>query len=439
MSTLKRTRREFLKSAAFTGAAVGFPAIVPSSALGLEGSTAPSNRIVMGISGTGLQGRSNMGKLLGKKDAHIIAVCDVDQKHLLMAKHMTDEKYGNTDCSMYDDFRQMNQRDDIDAVLIATPDHWHVLQALDAVRNGKDVYVQKPMALTIKQGRALADEAKRLNRIVQVGSQQRSDARFRQACELARNGRLGTIHTINVMIPDNNRFCGPAWSPQPVPKELNYDRWLGPAAWAEYHEQRCHYQFRFILDYSGGQVTNWGAHNLDISQWALEADDTGPIEITGNGEFPGSGLFTTATKVHFECIYANGARLVCKTSDSGSKMFIEGSDGTVYVDRKSIRAVEANPAKAGSILEEPVENYETHLYKSDDHFQNFLDCVKSRKQAICNAEVGHRTSSICNLGNIAMILGRKLRWDPKAERFLDDPKADALRGRTLRGEWKLDA
>lgn len=423
------TRRQFLGKSAAIGAAFAAPAIIPSSALGLGGSTAPSERITMGVIGSGLQGTSNMTGFLAFKDVQMIAIADVDKSHREAAAAIVNKKYGNSDCALYNDFRELNDRDDIDAVIIATPDHWHALNALDAVKKGKDAYVQKPLAWSVEEGRALADAVKQHGRILQTGSQQRSEGGFRRACELVRNGRIGALKYINIGIPGNNRECGPTWTPEPVPEGFDYDFWLGPAPWAEYHHQRCHYEFRFILDYSGGQVTNFDAHNLDIAQWGLGMDDSGPVEVYGNGAFPESGLFTTATKTYFECRYANGVELVCKTGKFG--MNFEGTDGTIYVDRKTIKAWPEE------ILKEEIGKDEIHLYKSEDHYRNFADCVKSRQDPICTAEIGHRSATVCNIGNIAMRLGRRLAWDPVAERFPNDEDANALLGRDMRGEWTL--
>ena len=428
MKESKLTRRQFLRRSAALSTAFAVPAIIPSTALGLGGSTAPSERITMGVIGSGLQGTSNMAGFLEFQDVQMLAIADVDKAHREAAAGMVNAKYGNTDCALYNDFRELNDRDDIDAVIVGTPDHWHALNAIDAVKKGKDAYVQKPLAWSVQEGRALADAVKAHGRILQTGSQQRSNDGFRRACELVRNGRIGTLKYVNIGIPGNNRECGPTWSPEPVPEGFDYDLWLGPAPWAEYHTQRCHYEFRFILDYSGGQVTNFGAHNLDIAQWGLGMDDSGPVEVYGNGIFPESGLFTTATKTYFECRYANGVELVCKTGKFG--MTFEGTDGTIYVDRKSIKAWPE------SILSEKIGDDEIHLYKSDDHYRNFADCVKSRQDTICTAEIGHRSATICNIGNIAMRLGRKLAWDPVAERFSDD-EANTLLGREMRGDWKL--
>lgn len=431
MAKRRFSRRQFLRGAAAAGVASAFPNIVPASALGKNGATAASERIVMGVIGSGLQGTSNLRGFLRFGDVQMVAIADVDAGHREEARAIVNEKYGNQDCAGYNDFRELNARDDIDAVIIATPDHWHVLTAIDAVKSGKDAYVQKPLAWSVEEGRALSDAVAKHGRILQTGSQQRSDRRFRQACELARNGRLGTLKYVNVGIPSNNKFVGATWSPEPVPEGFDYDFWLGPAPWAEYHHQRCHYEFRFVLDYSGGQVTNFGAHNLDIAQWGLGMDDSGPIEVSGNGVFPASGLFTTATKVYFECTYANGVKLVCKTGNSG--MTFEGTEGSVYVDRNRIRA---EPA---SILDEPIGESEIRLYKSRNHYRNFADCVLSREQPICHAEIGHRSSTICNIGNIAMRLGRTLPWDPKRERFVNDREANKMLGRKMRGSWKLNA
>jgi hypothetical protein len=246
---------------------------------------------------------------------------------------------------------------------------------------------------------------------------------------LARNGRLGVIHAIHVGIPGNNRECGPTWEPEPIPEGFDYDFWLGPAPWTEYHHLRCHYTFRFILDYSGGQVTNFGAHHLDIAQWALDMDDSGPVEVSGNGEFPARGLFTTATKVYFECTYANGVTVYCKTG--GPSIQIEGSTGTVRAGRKSVAS---EPA---SLLEEDFGVFEDQLCRSTDHKGNFLDCVKSRTQPICTAEIGHRSATVCHLGNIAMRLGRTVKWDPEAENFGSDDEANGLMGRPLRKPWRI--
>jgi hypothetical protein len=361
----------------------------------------------------------------GKSDSQVVALCDVDAGHLANARKIADVEPK----SCYGDFRELLARDDIDAVVVCTPDHWHVPVSIAAVRAGKDVYCEKPLTLTIGQGRALADEVKRYGRVLQTGSQQRSANNFRFACELVRNGRIGKVHTVRVGIPGNNKKCEPTWKPEPVPQGFDYDLWLGPAPWAPYHHKRCHYEFRFLLDYSGGQPTNWGAHHLDIAQWGLGMDDSGPVEIMGDGEFPDTGLFTTATKVYFEATYANTVKLICKTGGSNTRF--EGSDGWVNVHRGGL---ETDPE---SLKNETIGPDEIHLYKSRDHKQNFLDCIKSRKDPIASAEIGHRSASLCHLGNIAMLCDRKLRWDPAKERFIGDAAANSMLDRPMRSPWRL--
>ncbi len=416
-------RREFLKgSAVAAGAAFALPIIVPSSVFGAN---APSSRITIGSVGVGNMGGGNMKGFNGKAGCQVIAVCDVDAERRKKACQTLELDAS----SSYNDFRELLARNDIDAVVVSTPDHWHVPISIAAIRAGKDVYCEKPLTLTIAGGRALANEAKRYGRIVQTGSQQRSSSHFRLACELVRNGRIGKVQTVRVGIAGNNRECEPIWTPDPVPEGFDYDMWLGPAPWAPYHSQRCHYQFRFILDYSGGQPTNWGAHHLDIAQWGLGMDDSGPVEIVGDGEFPATGLFTTATKVYFEATYANGTKLICKTGGSNTRF--EGTEGWVDVSRGGLKT------EPESLKEETIGPDEIHLYESRDHKQNFLDCVRSRKQPIANAETGHRSSSLCHLGNIAMLLGRKLRWDPQRERFIGDSAANSMVARGMRSPWRL--
>ena len=416
------SRREFLtRSAAAAGAALACPAMVPSSVFGAD---APSNRIAMGSIGVGGQGSGNMRGFNGQPGCEVIAVCDVDAEHCEKAA----KRIGLDAKACYNDFRDLLARNDIDAVSIATPDHWHVPTSIAAVRAGKDVYCEKPLTLTIAEGRTLADEVKRYGRVFQTGSQQRSGAEFHKACELVVNGRIGKLHTMRVGISGNNRTCEPTWTPEPVPEGLDYDMWLGPAPWEPYHTQRCHYQFRFILEYSGGQMTNWGAHHLDIAQWGNQTDDTGPVEIRGKGEFPRTGLFTTALKAEVEYTYANGVKIFL--SRGGGTRF-EGTEGWIYVNRGKLQA------EPESLLSSVIGPNEKHLYQSRDHKRNFLDCIRSRKDPICTAEIGHRTSTVCHLGNIAMMLDRPLKWNPQKEQFINDDEANRMTWRPRRAPWRL--
>ena len=418
------TRREFLRSsaAAVASVAVGLPAIVPSSVFGAG---APSSRITMGCIGTGGQGTSDMKGFKGQSGCQVVAVCDVDASHAEKAAQAA----GLDAKACCKDFRDVLARTDIDTVLIATPDHWHVPIAIAAVRAGKDVYCEKPLTLTIAEGRRLADEVKRYGRVLQTGSQQRSSAEFHKACELVVNGRIGHLHTMRVGISNNNRQCEPTWTPEPVPDGFDYDMWLGPAPWEPYHTQRCHYEFRFILEYSGGQMTNWGAHHLDIAQWGNQADATGPVEITGKGEFPSSGLFTTALKAEIEYTYANGVKMFLKSGGGGTRF--EGTEGWIYVNRGKL------DAEPKSLLDSAIRPDEKRLYESRDHKQNFLDCVRSRKDPICNVETSHRSGTVCHLGNIAMLLGRPLKWDPQKEQFIGDSEANRMTWRPARAPWRL--
>jgi predicted dehydrogenase len=417
------SRRAFLKSSAAAFGTVAFPFIVPSSVFG---ASTPNNRITIGCIGTGGMGTSNLKGFKAKRDAEVVAVCDVDSGHREQAR----QQAGISEASAYKDFREVLSRGDVDAVIVCTPDHWHIPISIAAVKAGKDVYCEKPQSLTIAEGRLLADAVRRYGGVFQTGTQQRSDTRFRFGCELVRNGRIGRVHTVHVGIPGNNRTCGPTWVSESVPKELDYDFWLGPTPWAPYLKQRCHYTFRFILDYSGGQVTNWGAHHLDIAQWGLGMDKSGPVEVIGRGEFPRTGLFTTPTKVYFECIYKNGTRLICQTNEKTGITF-QGDEGWVYVNRG---VIEAEPK---SILESVIAPDEQHLYRCNDHKQNFLDCIKTRREPIASAETGHRSATVCHLGNIAMLTGRKLKWNPQSERFTGDFQANQMLSRPMLNGWHM--
>lgn len=420
------TRRDFIKrSALAAGVGIGFPSIVPSSVFG---ETAPSNRITIGCIGTGGMGMQNLRGFLNQPSVQIVTACDVDRNHLQEALRAAG--LGSSDGT--GDFRQVLARNDIDAVVIATPDHWHVPIALAAVAAGKDIYCEKPLTLTIGEGRLLADAVRAHGRIFQTGSQQRSDANFRRACELVRNGRIGKLQTIYVEIPPNNRQCPPnGWETQPVPEELDYDMWLGPAPWAPYTSQRCHYTFRFISDYSGGQLTNWGSHQIDIAQWGHGTDLSGPVQIEGKGQFPEDGLFDTPLSYDLVYTYADGVRLLCRTGGGSGSVTFRGEEGEIYVSREQIRS---HPQ---SILKSAVKPGEIRLYYSQDHRRNFLECVRSRKTPAAPPEIGHRTTTICHLGNIALLLGRTLRWDPDKEEFIGDEQADRMRVRAMRAPWKL--
>ncbi len=335
----------------------------------------------------------------------------------------------------YADFRELLARKDIDAVVICTPDHWHAIPVIAACKAGKDIYCQKPLSLTIAEGRAMSDAVKKHERVFQTGSQQRSDSNFRRACELVRNGRIGKLHTVRCGLPGGRPDYGKTGDRKEtaeVPKGFDYDMWLGPAPKKPYAPARCHVNFRWIYDYSGGQVTDWGGHHPDCAQWGMGTEKTGPIEIVNaKGVFPPDPLWDTATEFHFEAIYANGVKLIVSSKERGGVTW-EGSEGSVWANRGTH---DANPK---SLLTSEIKPGEIHLYKSDNHYRNFIDCVLSRKETAAPVEVAHRSITICHLGNIAMRLGRnKLKWDPTKEQIVGDDEAAKMLSRPYREPWKL--
>ncbi|MBD3267368.1 gfo/Idh/MocA family oxidoreductase [bacterium] len=432
------SRRTFLRRTALAGAAFS---IVPSSVLGAD---APSGKFTMGFIGTGNNGTNWLRGFLRDDRVRVLAVCDVNKegpgywdnsiRGREPARRMVNQAYGDESCAAYEDYRKLIARDDIDGIYIGTPDHWHAIIAIEAASAGKDIYGQKPLSLTIAEGRAMSN-AVRLNNVVwQTGSQQRSDHNFRRACELVRNGRIGKLHTVRCGLPGGTPDFGKTAKKvetEPIPKDFNYDRWLGPAPAAPYCPARVGVNFRWVLDYSGGQITDWGGHHPDIAQWGMDTEYTGPVQIkNGKGKFSNHPIYNTATDYYFECIYKNGVTLIISNKERGGVTF-EGSDGWVWANRgrHKVSSEEIMNAKIG-------EN-ETHLYKSDDHITNFVDCVFSREQCVAPIEVAHRSISLAHLGNIALLVGRDLQWDPDTEQIIGDPTANAMLSRAYRSPWML--
>lgn len=389
---------------------------------------ADTSPVKVGFIGVGNMGSCSLESLLDDSRAVVTALCDCDRTHLERAADRVKEKTGRNGFHCFSDFRELNRCDDVDTVIISTPDHWHALQGIDAMRNGKDVYIEKPLTLRVSEGRDLCRVAKETGRITQTGTQQRSSEEFRFGCELVRNGKLGQIREVNLSLPPNNHECPPAWEPMPVPPELDYDMWLGPALEVPYHEQRCHYTFRFISDYSGGQLTNWGAHHLDIVQWALGTEHSGPTVVSGSAKLPGPGLFDVPVTVDVQWLYPNDVRVSASTGLPSRIEFI-GTEGRLELGR---RRIQATPE---SLLETRFGDNDVRLIHSANHYHNFFDAVRSRRQTISPVEVGHRSATVCHMANIAILLGRPLEWDPQAEQFLDDSQANAMLRPERRPPW----
>jgi predicted dehydrogenase len=423
------SRREFLRTSRNLTLGVGVGLALPNIFLNRTKAASgqnPSEFIRIGFIGTGLRALQNMGGL-GK---YAVAVCDVDKKHLATGKAKADELSGRS-CATYSDYRKLLEDKSIDAVCITVPDHWHALAAADSCEAGKDVYCEKPLTLTIAEGQALVKVVRRTKRILQTGSQQRSDPKFHKGCEYVRNGRLGKIKTVKVGIPKVN-FSGPPVPDSEPPPELDYNFWLGPAQKRPYNEKRVHYLFRFFWDYSGGQMTNFGAHHLDIAQWALGMDDSGPVSAEAKARYNADHWYEVPEQFEATFEYANGAKVMCgQGEDYRPGAFFEGEKGSLFIGRG---ALDADPEE---LIEEPIKDSEVHLYKSANHYQDWLDCIKTRKLPICDVAIGHRSASVCHLGNIAIRTGRKIKWDPKKEEIIGDAEAAKMVSRPYRAPWKF--
>ncbi len=428
------TRRELITG---TAAMVAAPMIVPASALGRQGASPPSERLTMGFIGVGYQARGHLNAFVRNTDVKVLAVCDVDTTRRVDAKKIVDDWYSNDKaykgCDMYNDFRELIARKDIDAVLIATPDHWHCATAVAAVKSGKDVYCEKPLTLTIAEAKVLMDSVRKHKRVLQVGSQQRSSKEFRIACEAVRNGRIGKVQKVFVSVGPPSRPCDlPEESIEPG---LDWEMWLGQAPERPYNSvlspRGVHDFFpnwRSFREYSGGGMTDFGAHHFDIAQWGLGMDGSGPIEIIPPAD-PSKGI-----GVRF--LYASGAEVIHGSykdpdgKDRGGISFV-GDKGSVYVDRGQLKSWPDN------VVTDPLGSSEISLYKSPGHHQDWLDCIKSRNRPICDVEIGARSVTVCHLGNLAYLHGRTLKWDPEKWHFVKDHEADRWRDRERREGWEL--
>ena len=459
-SRQRHSRREFVKAAAAglaaSSVAAGFPTVVPASVLG---AAAPSNRINVGAIGTGRISRAHdLPGIWKHGGARVMAACDLDAKRLQDAITLINGHYTKTTgkpysgVAGYENYRELLANKDVDAVVISTPDHWHALIAIEAVRAGKDVYLQKPASLTISEGRLLSNAVHASGRIFQIGSQQRSSPQFRYAAELVRNGRIGELRTVYVGLPGDP--SGRNEPVMPVPASLNYDMWLGSTPVVPYTENRVHPQRGYgrpgwlrCEQFGAGMITGWGAHHLDSAHWAMDTEHTGPIELWGTAEFPTGGLWDVHGPFRTEALYANGVKMIVSGEFPNGIKF-EGTEGWIFVSRGNEAVTASDPvarlkdsqALAASdprIITSVIGPDEVHLYDSKDHHGNWLECVRSRRQPIAPVEVAHRACSACLLHHMAMKAKRKLFWDPVKERFKNDDEANGLLSRPQRPPYGL--
>jgi len=456
-------RRQFLKAA---GAAIVLPTILPSSVFGRDGKAPPSGKITMGVVGWGMQGPGDANSFLAEEDCRVVAVCDLDKTRVQRAVNTVNENYGNKDCVAYHDYREMFARPDLDAVLLAVPDHWHALVSTEAARRGLDIYGEKPLAHTIAEQQAIVKAVQANNIIWQTGSWQRSQAPFHKAAEIVRNGLIGEITHVEVGLPSNYSDFGgtqrelqaklaalpggsttftkvtpgtDAWkiAVSDPPAELDYEMWIGPAKMEPYIKQRVHANWRWNYNTGGGQLLDWIGHHCDIAHWGLDFDNDGPSEIEGSGDFPAKdALWNTSPKYRIELKYPRNITMTIAGGHSdikGGTKWI-GKDGWVWVDRGGFDASNADWKKGKNL---PDELRKVKLYESSNHYRNFLDCVKSRKPTITPAETAHHSAIPGHLGLISMLTGRKIRWNVKTEQILDDAEASKLLTREYRAPWHL--
>lgn len=427
------SRRAFLRRASQTTCAVlAVPYMVRASALGGPARARPSERITMGAIGIGAQGTHDLKGFLELPDVRIVAVCDVNRRARQRGQTLVNDKHGNHDCHAYHDYQDMLQREDMDAVSVVTPYHWHSLMGLAAARAGKDIFMEKPIALSLQEGKMLREAVNRYARVFQLGTQQRSDERFRFACELVLNGRIGEVHTIKVGASRGRTT--PNYPAMPVPDWLDYERWVGPAPWSPYTEPKMSRDFHEnISDYSLGMIHCWGIHHLDIAQWGSGNEHTGPVEIQGTGTYPADGLCDCILDWDVDMRFANGVTLSFTDSERNQHgIRFEGDKGWVFVNRATL------VAEPTSLLKEKIGAHEHHLPVSNNHFQNFLDAVRTRQRPVAPIDVAVRSDTLCHLSYIAVVLGRQLRWDPVQERFADDDQANQmLATRPMRSPWCL--
>jgi predicted dehydrogenase len=432
------TRRVFLRTAATV---VGLPYIVSSSAFGHDGNGPPSERITLGLIGTGNINGQHREAFLAEKDARIVAVCDPVTDRHRAARERINQAYGRSGCVEYRDFRELLARPDIDAVCIGTPDHWHAVLAIAAMGAGKDVYVEKPLTRTVVEGRRVVEVAATYGRVLQTGLQRRSMGAYRHACELVRNGRIGRLTHVEVGIIGVNKGvqAGQTFPATPVPEGFDYDLWLGPAPVAPFCPERvtrgnevCYWYY--ISDYTAGFISGNGVHFVDIAQWGI-GDEVKPVEVhTTSADVPADGLVDDALAWQTEVVYENGVRMSYSSEGHPHPDGIRfvGTEGWIHVTGGG--GLSADPA---DVLQSVIGPGELRLYASPEHHRNFLDCIRTRQPTAASAQIGHHATTTCNLAEVSARLGRKLKWDARAERVVDDGEAHRMLGRALRSPWAI--
>lgn len=431
------SRRQFLANTALAAVA---PMILTSFGAEEKRPTA-ANRITLGVVGSGWQGMSNLKGFLNHADCQVVAVCDLDKNHLEEGREAVNAKYKNQDCKTYHDYREMLARKDIDAVMLATPDHWHALVAVEAARQGKDIYGEKPLARTIAEQQAIVKAVQANQRIWQTGSWQRSEKHFHYAAEIVRNGLIGKIQRVEIGLPSGHNDFAKTKDKSTItepPAELDYDFWCGPAQKLPYIEARIHKNWRWNYNTGGGQLLDWIGHHCDIAHWGMDCDSSGPLEIEGQGEFPPhDAVWNTCTKYRLTAKYPNDIEVVIAGGHpdirGGTKWI--GTGGWVWVNRNN--AFEASNAEWEDTRVLPENLRKVKLYESRDHSGNFLECVKSRKPTVTPVETAHHSAIPGHLGLIAMLTGRKITWDAQKELIVGDAEASKLLTREYRGPWKL--
>lgn len=430
-------RREFLGQAA--GAALAGPLVIPATAIGRDGAEPPSQRIVVGCIGMGSRGSGHVAEISAFNEVQVVAVCDVQRQRAEAAQKRVETRYGeqtasgtSRGCAVYQDFRELLARPDVDAVTIAAPENWHALMSIEAVKAGKDVYCEKALSLTVREGRAVCDAVRRSGRVFQAGIQQRSDRRFRFACELARNGYLGKVQTVTVGVPSGRRELH--LPVKPVPAGLDYDLWLGPAPLKPYRDGLCSYNWYFFTDYCAGWIQSWGVHHMDIALWGQPSFTATTLTVEGTADFLPEGDADVA--FGWQTRLTTPAGLVLQFHDDASSPFghgvrFEGDQGWVHVTRGGITA------EPQALLTAVIKPGEEHLYRSDHHMQNFVRSIQTRRDPAAPVEACHAATTATLVADIATRTGRKLTWDWNKEQFIDDDGANRMLTRSMRSPWHV--